>query len=108
MLQREMQRKVVIFGGGGQLGVELCREFERRNWSVSRFERQMVDIRDAAQVEQAIAAADPAVVLNAAAYNQVDIAETEPVTAYEANALAVRNIAMACRAIRRAAGPLLD
>ena len=92
-----MQRNAVIFGGGGQLGVELCREFERRGWTVKRFERQMVDITDASKVEGAIAAADPKVVLNAAAYNQVDIAESEPVAAYEANALAVRNLAMACR-----------
>jgi dTDP-4-dehydrorhamnose reductase len=36
-------------------------------------------------------------VINAAAYNQVDIAEREPLAAYQANALAVRNLAMACR-----------
>ena len=39
-----MQRNVIIFGGGGQLGVELCHEFERRSWVVKRFDRQSVDI----------------------------------------------------------------
>lgn len=92
-----MQRKVVIFGGGGQLGVELCREFERRQWIVQRFDRQALDISDAHRVEEAVAKADPQVAINAAAYNQVDIAEREPVAAYNANALAVRNVAMACR-----------
>lgn len=92
-----MTRKAVVFGGGGQLGVELCREFERRQWTVQRFDRRSLDITDAAPVEEAIAKADPQLVLNAAAYNQVDIAEREPLTAYQANALAVRNIAMACR-----------
>ena len=48
-------------------------------------------------MEQALAQFDPAIVLNAAAYNQVDIAEKEPVTAFQVNALAVRNLAMACR-----------
>ncbi len=38
-------------------------------------------------------------VINAAAYNQVDVAEKEPVAAYMANALAVRNLAMACRQV---------
>ena len=38
-----------------------------------------------------------AAVFNAAAYNQVDVAEREPLAAYEANALGVRNIALACR-----------
>ena len=92
-----MQRKVVVLGGGGQLGVELCREFQRRNWQVQRFDRKTLDVTDARRVEAAIAEADPQTVVNAAAYNQVDIAETEPLAAFEANALAVRNLAMACR-----------
>ena len=92
-----MQRNVVIFGGGGQLGVELCREFARRNWAVHRFDRQSLDVTDASAVEQAVARIDPGLVVNAAAYNQVDIAEREPLAAYQANALAVRNLAMACR-----------
>src|SRR5437588_5726721 len=92
-----MQRKVVIFGGGGQLGLELCREFELRRWTVKRFDRQLLDITDAHRVEEAVAQEDPQLVINAAAYNQVDIAENEPAAAYQANALAVRNIAMACR-----------
>jgi dTDP-4-dehydrorhamnose reductase len=37
------------------------------------------------------------VVINAAAYNQVDLAEKEPQAAYLANSFAVRNLAMACR-----------
>jgi len=92
-----MQGKVIVFGGGGQLGVELCREFERRQWSVERLDRQAIDVTDPARVEEAVAKADPQLVINAAAYNQVDIAESEPMTAYQANALAVRNIALACR-----------
>ncbi len=92
-----MQRKVIVFGGGGQLGVELCREFEKRNWVVAPFDRQSLDVTDSARVEEAIAKADAQVVINAAAYNQVDIAEKEPIAAYQANALAVRNLAMACR-----------
>lgn len=92
-----MQHRVVIFGGGGQLGVELCREFEGRKWAVKRLDRQSLDVTDAGRVEHAIGNANPNLVINAAAYNQVDIAEQEPVAAYQANALAVRNLAMACR-----------
>jgi dTDP-4-dehydrorhamnose reductase len=94
-----MQSKVIVFGGGGQLGVELCREFERRGWLVIRFERSALDITDPHKVEQAVAEADPQVVVNSAAYNQVDIAEKEPLTAFQTNALAVRNLAMACRQV---------
>ena len=92
-----MQRKVIVFGAGGQLGVELCREFEHREWRVQRFDRHALDVTNRERVEQAIGQADAQVVINAAAYNQVDIAEEEPLAAYQANAFAVRNLAMACR-----------
>lgn len=91
------KRKVVVFGSGGQLGVELVREFNSRGYSVEGFERTDVDIGDAARVEHVLAQADPEIVLNSAAYNQVDVAEKEPLPAFLANAMGVRNLAMACR-----------
>jgi dTDP-4-dehydrorhamnose reductase len=92
-----MKQRVVIFGARGQLGVELCAELTRRGYQVLGFHRKALDITSAERVERALAEADPAVVFNAAAYNQVDLAEREPLAAFEANALAVRNIALACR-----------
>ncbi len=92
-----MTKRVAIFGSGGQLGVELCREFEKRGWNIIRFDRQSLDITDSNFVESALAKADPELVINAAAYNQVDVAEREPQAAFIANALGVRNLAMACR-----------
>ena len=89
--------KVVVFGSGGQLGVELVREFTERGYSVQGFERADVDIGDAARVEHVLAESNPEIVLNSAAYNQVDVAEREPVPAFIANGIAVRNLAMACR-----------
>lgn len=91
------RRNVVVFGSRGQLGVELVAEFTRRGYNVAGFDRATVDINDSHRVERALAEADPALVLNAAAYNQVDVAESEPVPAFLANGLAVRNLAMACR-----------
>ncbi len=74
-------------------------EFTARGYEVTGFERTMVDITDAVRVEQCIARHDPSIVLNAAAYNQVDVAEKEPQAALLVNALAVRNLAMACRQV---------
>jgi dTDP-4-dehydrorhamnose reductase len=90
-------KKVAIFGGAGQLGAELVREFRSRGYSVSGLNRSAVDITDCLRVEQCVGDLDPAVVLNAAAYNQVDVAEKEPQAAFAVNALAVRNLALACR-----------
>ncbi|MBN9660929.1 MAG: dTDP-4-dehydrorhamnose reductase [Acidobacteria bacterium] len=92
-----MQKKVAIFGCAGQLGVELMREFAARGATVSGWERSHVDITSAPAVEEAVASVDPEVVVNAAAYNMVDVAENEPYAAFQANALAVRNLALACR-----------
>src|SRR5580704_11309735 len=84
--------RVAIFGSGGQLGVELKSEFNARGYEVSGFERSTVDITDQAAVDRALARCDPAIVINAAAYNQVDVAEKEPQAALLVNALAVRNL----------------
>jgi dTDP-4-dehydrorhamnose reductase len=90
-------KKAVVFGCRGQLGVELVAVLTARGYQVTGFDRNQVDISDGAQVEQAFAREDPAIVINAAAYNQVDVAEKEPAPAMAANGLAVRNLAMACR-----------
>jgi dTDP-4-dehydrorhamnose reductase len=90
-------KKVVVFGCRGQLGTELAAVFAERGYQVTGFDRSQVDIGDSAQVEQAFAREDPSIVINAAAYNQVDIAEKEPVPAMIANGMAVRNLAMSCR-----------
>jgi dTDP-4-dehydrorhamnose reductase len=90
-------KRVAIFGSRGQLGVELTSEFTARGYEVYCFERATVDIADKDAVEASIAKCDPAIVVNAAAYNQVDVAEKEPVAAFQGNALAVRNLAIACR-----------
>ncbi len=74
-------------------------ELRERGYEVTGFERAHLDITDPVKVEQALASLDPQLVFNAAAYNQVDVAETEPAAAYAANALAVRNLALACRQV---------
>ncbi len=90
-------KRVAIFGSRGQLGVELKAEFSSRGYEVAGFDRSTVDISDKDAVETAIAGCDPGIVVNAAAYNQVDVAEKEPMPAFLGNALAVRNLAVACR-----------
>ncbi len=75
------------------------REFAASGYEVKGYERNQVDITDRSRVERAVADLDPAVVVNAAAYNMVDVAESEPQAAYAVNALAVRNLALAARQV---------
>ena len=92
-----MSRSVVIFGAAGQLGVELVREFTARRAHVHSLTRRQIDLTNSAQIHAAIEQAQPDFVLNAAAYNMVDLAEQDPQAAFAVNALAVRSMAVACR-----------
>jgi dTDP-4-dehydrorhamnose reductase len=92
-----LAKKVIVLGASGQLGVELCSELTHRGYELSRFERTALNILDGEKVERVFAEFEPFAVFNAAAYNMVDVAEKEPLAAFEANALGVRNLALACR-----------
>jgi dTDP-4-dehydrorhamnose reductase len=94
-----MSRRAAVFGAAGQLGCELVKELQTRGYDVKAWDRAQVDITDRSAVENALANFDAEVVFNTAAYNQVDVAEKEPQAAYVVNALAVRNLALACRQI---------
>ena len=94
-----MSRKALVFGASGQLGVELVRTLQARQYAVTGFGRAQVDITNAAAVEKILAQSQADVVFNSAAYNQVDVAEREPQAALEVNGLAVRNLALGCRQI---------
>lgn len=94
-----MSGKAAVFGSRGQLALDLIRELKARGYDVSAWDRAEVDITDRMRVERALASLDPELVFNAAAYNQVDVAEQEPQAALLVNALAVRNLALACRQI---------
>jgi dTDP-4-dehydrorhamnose reductase len=92
-----MAKRIVVIGASGQLGVELCAELKTRGYEVAAFGRAQLDVTQRETVERVIAQVDPWAVFNAAAYNMVDVAEREPLDALDANGLAVRNLAMACR-----------
>ena len=92
-----MAVKAAVIGSGGQLGMELVSELTRRGYDTIGWDRSQLDITDNDQVERVLTPWDPGIVFNASAYNQVDVAESEPQAAFLVNALAVRNLALACR-----------
>lgn len=92
-----MSKRAVVLGAGGQLGVELVKVLRQRGYEVNGFDRKGLDIADHALLERVLGAINPGVILNAAAYNQVDVAENDPQAAFVGNALSVRNIALVCR-----------
>jgi dTDP-4-dehydrorhamnose reductase len=77
---------ILVFGGGGQLGQELVRMAGQRNVALAALTHAQADIGDRAAVVAVLEAHRPSLVVNAAAYTNVDRAETETSTAFEANA----------------------
>ncbi len=83
---------ILIVGAAGQLGRSLQQVFVGRQ--VVALERSALDITDLASVRAVIERHEPEIVINAAAYNQVDAAEADPTPAFRGNALAPRNLAV--------------
>jgi len=84
--------RILVTGAGGQLGLEL-KDLLARDHKVAALTRKELDIADAQAVERALEEYDPELVVNAAAYTNVDGCETEPDLAYRVNALGPRNLA---------------
>ena len=92
-----MRRRVLVTGASGQLAGAIARAFGRDS-DLTALTRAALDITDDRAVNDAVAAIRPDVVVNCAAYNDVDGAEAEPVKALEVNAFAVRCLARAAGA----------
>lgn len=76
--------KVLLTGAQGMLGRALMRSAPA-HVVVQAYDRKQLDIVQADQVEQAVMRCKPDVIINAAAYTQVDRAEAEPEKAYAVN-----------------------
>ena len=88
--------KALVMGASGQLGRELTEILPEKGYEVVALSRSELDVVDAAAVERAMEAHSPKLVINAAAYTNVDGCETETETAYAINAFGPRNLAQAC------------
>jgi dTDP-4-dehydrorhamnose reductase len=89
--------KVLVLGHQGMLAQELCFCLAAAGFTVVSRGRPEVDITHARSVRQTLAAAQPAILINAAAYTAVDQAETEPDMAFAVNRDGVAHVAAACR-----------
>ncbi|HYG26566.1 MAG TPA: dTDP-4-dehydrorhamnose reductase [Caulobacteraceae bacterium] len=87
--------RILQFGATGQLAREML---ARGQGQVTALSRTDVDLVDAEAVERAILGSDAELVVNAAAYNAVDKAESEEALAFAVNAHAPTAMARACAA----------
>lgn len=94
--------RIIILGGKGQLGQALLAQAQNgpwhaSGWHVEGWSRPAFDIATPHMAEQ-IAQAAPDLVINCAAWTQVDAAEESPDAAYGVNALGPKYVAEGCAA----------
>lgn len=87
--------RIAVLGAAGQLGRDLC---PRLPGEVVPLSRDEIDLGRPETIPAYLAANRPDVLVNCAAYNFVDKAETEPEAAFAVNGLGVRLLARACSA----------
>jgi dTDP-4-dehydrorhamnose reductase len=89
------ERHILLIGADGQVGHELRRTLAPLA-RVTPATRRDADLRDADALRRLVAAARPHAVVLAAAYTDVDGAESDRATAFAVNAEAPRILAQAC------------
>jgi len=89
-------RRVLVTGAGGQLAAAILATF--RDCELVAHTRATCDVTDVDAVARVVRTAAPAVIVNCAAFNDVDGAEDRALEALAVNAFAVRSLARAAEA----------
>jgi dTDP-4-dehydrorhamnose reductase len=87
--------KIVILGAGGRLGAALMREY-REKYDPAGFDHAQLDLANLHEVRGTLGAIDFDVLINAAAFTNVDACETERDRAFLINAEAPGILAQIC------------
>jgi len=77
--------KILVTGSEGQLGWELLRQGPELGFEILPADLPEVDITDSDQISQLLQRGNPSLVINAAAYTNVDQAETDQAAAFAVN-----------------------
>lgn len=95
-------KKIVVFGGSGLVGSRFI-NLQKNNFDIVAPPASEVDIVDSAKVKEFVESSDCDLVINFAAYTQVEKAEEEKGNTegivYKLNALGAKNLAEACKTL---------
>lgn len=88
--------KYLVTGAKGQLGTEWVKKLIKEKVVFSSYGSKDLDITDSTALQLAVKEDQPDVIINCAAYTDVDGAETEPEKAFSVNKEGVKNLAECC------------
>ena len=89
--------RVLVTGSGGMLAQDLIPRLRERGHEVVSPPESELDITDGGAIAGQVSSAAPDLLVNCAAYNYVDLAETRAAQANLINGHAVRELCLACR-----------
>jgi dTDP-4-dehydrorhamnose reductase len=85
--------KVAVIGGNGQLGRDVSSAFSAEGYAVTSLTHEDLEISSLESVRTSLGALRPEVVVNTAAFHNVDKCEAEPGLAFAMNGIGARNLA---------------
>jgi dTDP-4-dehydrorhamnose reductase len=91
--------RCLVFGGTGMLGQAVVAEARARGWAALGLSREQADVEDDTRSASWTDSFKPEVVVNCAAFTQVDACEAEPERAARVNGAAVAGLAAAARQV---------
>jgi dTDP-4-dehydrorhamnose reductase len=91
--------KIAVIGAEGQVGRDACAEFERHGDEVHGLNHAQLEIGSAESVQAVLSQIKPDLVVNTAAFHQVEHCELEPAKAFAINACGARNVAKVAAAL---------
>ena len=90
--------KILITGSNGMLGHDLADELDK-NHDLILTDSKVLDITDNKRTIEYVCSVKPDIVINSAAYTDVDGCEENQDLAYSVNGEGVRNLALACKEV---------
>lgn len=95
-------KKILITGARGLVGRASVEHCLANGDEVVAYDRESLDIGDAAKVEEVISREAPDALINCAAWTDVDGCESDPAKAERVNAVGPENLARSCRKVNAA------
>jgi dTDP-4-dehydrorhamnose reductase len=91
----DQTQRIVVVGAGGRLGATLMREY-RDKFELAGFDHEDLDLANEKEVRASIEPLEFDVLVNAAAFTNVDLSETKRDDAFQVNATAPKVLAEIC------------